>query len=91
MEDCSPDALASCQLVAGLAGEDIDDRNRPFIEKSSEFNYCAAVVQQVQKQYGIPDSVMQVLCEALWDAQIVIANSRVEDRELPPLEDPDLS
>jgi len=90
MEDCSPEALASTQLVAGLCGDNIDDRNRPFIEKGPELIYCAAYVQHVQKTYGIPDSVMQGLGEVYLDFFMLVGNTRVHDPESPPPEEQEL-
>lgn len=91
MEDCSPEWLAAAQLVAGIAGENIDDRNRPFIEKNSTFLYHTALVLKVKREYRIPDSIMEMLLGSMWDLMVVIANSRVDDGDAPPAEDLDLS
>ena len=91
MEDCSPEWLASAQLVAGIAGENIDDRNRPFIEKSPTFLYHTALVLKIKRQYKIPDSVLELLLGSMWDLMVTIGNSRVDEPEQQPPEDLDLS
>lgn len=90
MEDCSPEWLASAQLVAGIAGQNIDERNREFIEKSPEFLYHTAMVLKVKRDYRIPDAVFELLLGSMWDLMVCIGNSRVDEPEAPP-EDPDLT
>jgi len=90
MEDCSPEWLASAQLVASIAGQNIDDRNRAFIEKSEAFLRFTARILAFKRAYNVPDSELESQLEDMWDLMICIGNSRVDDPDLPP-EDVDLS
>jgi hypothetical protein len=91
MEECSQEWLAATQFIAGLAGQNIDDRNRPFIEKSPQFVTLTARALRIKKQYKIPDSVWELLLGDMLDWIICVANSRVDEPEQAPPEDPDLT
>lgn len=88
-DDVSPERMHAEQLVAGIFGENIDERNRPFIERSAEFNRVVGGYLFLKGKYRIPDSVAEEFLGYVLDLLICVGNSRIDTPEEPPKDEDD--